>query len=301
MLPEYLTRSPRLSEHSSGAQTNEVASKPENSRMQKQEREEQDGIRLRRDFVSMLFALAASQVAIFAYAVFEAKAPYVGCTSAEHWWCFMAALAHLALALLVIATSWVGWSRSKSAAQAVHGVFDRDFVPWILDVLLVVVYFFLASSVEVQTALTGHTQLTPPSIEPELKWTIWLMALYVAWDACTKWYPKGGLPSGISRIPNACAYTFASAATVISLLVFKWGVEKYVQSISAQDVLILDIGLMALVVLFRVLKSAEKAWFEKWGWRERTDVTAEAGWLVKTICCLLVAVASCGVAFYFFP
>jgi hypothetical protein len=76
---------------------------------------------LREGFVAMLFALAIAQVAINAAAVFAVSAALES---------KLAASAHLIVALLLIACSWVGWRQSRSPGL-------------LLDVLLVVLYFII--------------------------------------------------------------------------------------------------------------------------------------------------------------
>lgn len=277
-----------------------------------------DLIRLRREFVSMLFALATSQIAILAFAVFMA-AP-ASDSACGPWGCFLAALFHLSLALLVIATSWIGWSRSSAAEKGVDGVFDLDFPAWIVDVLLVILYFFLVCSVEVRGGLESRNfQLEAPSAAPETKWVLWLMVLYGLWDVLTKWFPakedKAKLDTASRWPKHAFSCIFASLVTITIIVPVWLFVTKYVQPRAQQRddvwcILLIDVVLMAVVILFRVLKSAEIAWFHqqlKWRWVPKppapdpvtgvippsTPPTPERWWVLKAILLMAVIVAGC--------
>jgi hypothetical protein len=65
---------------------------------------------LREAFVGMLFALAIAQIGINAAAVIAASAPAVPLQPGSK----VTASAHLFVALLLIACSWVGWRQSVS-------------------------------------------------------------------------------------------------------------------------------------------------------------------------------------------
>src|SRR5436190_18185099 len=99
------------------------------SDLQKREHEDTErGKALHREFVGMLFALAVAQVAVEAAVIVNSAAPTP--TKAP-------ALMHLILALLVIATSWVGWGRSDYSLSPVKSVFSGHFVELLIDVWLV--------------------------------------------------------------------------------------------------------------------------------------------------------------------
>lgn len=114
---------------------------------------------LRYAFVEMLFALAVSQVAIHA-------ADLVGIQSSllEK----LPGFAHLTLGLIVIAASWVGWRQSQSPGmkEQIRSLFSVRFVGLLIDVLLVILYFILVRSVEIEQK-SGATVHTSASALPE--------------------------------------------------------------------------------------------------------------------------------------
>src|SRR5688572_9417028 len=120
---------------------------------------------LRDTFVEMLFALAVAQVAIHAADILLARALDGSALSGLERG---AAFSHLAVALLLIATSWVGWMRSASPGRHIqeNGVFSWWFVGLLLDVILVVVYFVITRSVEVKQRGNDFV-LTGLSARPE--------------------------------------------------------------------------------------------------------------------------------------
>ena len=128
---------------------------------------------LRFTFVEMLFALAVSQVAMSA-----ADLAGLAKSSAE-----LPSLAHLVLCLFVIATSWVGWRRSQSpgAKPPIASIFSIRFGELLLDVLLVIFYFILVKSIEIEQVL-GNPKLSAPSANPEALWISLIFVVYVAWD-----------------------------------------------------------------------------------------------------------------------
>jgi hypothetical protein len=261
-------------------------------------------VRLRRDFVSMLFALATAEIAIIAFAVFMARVPERSAGFPSEAWCRTAAISHLTLALFVIATSWIGWSRSKSADRGVNGVFDPNFPAWIVDVILVVLYFCLTCSVEVKGSIDSHDfSFTPPSARPETMWTLWLLVMYGVWDALTKWCEPGQV-GAIGRVRHWFACAFASL-TSIALAIGIWALVKWVvqprdaDHCEAFDAVLVDGALIALVVLFRVMKSAEIAWFQKWKIRaEGLQPPPESCWPWKAAALIAVIVTASGICYY---
>lgn len=112
---------------------------------------------LRYAFVEMLFALAVSQVAVHA-------ADLVGISSTllEK----LPGFAHLALGLIVIAASWVGWRQSQSPGmkEQIRSLFSVRFVGLLIDVLLVILYFILVRSVEIEQRAGATVHGSPPCL-----------------------------------------------------------------------------------------------------------------------------------------
>jgi hypothetical protein len=186
------------------------------------------GETLHREFVGMLFALVIAQVAIRAAEFvnhgldLRTQAP---------------AFAHLLLATLVIATSWVGWGQSKSSLSNVKHVFTWDFVELLLDVWLVVVYFFIVQGVE--EVVSGRSN--EASVENEARWVLTMFGTYVVWDLWTKRNDWSAIRERLWA-SVACAI-----AAVVSYLVL-----RHVYGVAA--VILGDLSLIALVLLFRAMK-----------------------------------------------
>lgn len=98
------------------------------------------GPKLRHEFVGMMFAVTIGEVGLQAAALVK-----VG-----HPWHFLPAYSHLLLATVVIAASFVGWSLSPApgAQEDVRNVLHPEFLVLLLDVFLVIVYFILVRSVD---------------------------------------------------------------------------------------------------------------------------------------------------------
>jgi hypothetical protein len=132
-----------------------------------------DGPDLRREFVGIMFALAVGEVGLQAAALVQAGHPF-------H---YLPAYSHLLLALLVIAASWVGWSRTQvpGAKKDVHELFEWAFVVLLLDTAMVVTYFILVRTVDFSDA-----NRRIDSAEDVALWHVVIFGLYVVWDLVTK-------------------------------------------------------------------------------------------------------------------
>ena len=134
-------------------------------------------------FVEMLFALAIAEVAIALSHLVSIDRP---------WELKTPAIAHLVLAMLLISTSWLGWSTSRWRKDTVekakaakpeeifNSPFASDFVGLLLDVSLVVIYFIIVRSVEISEK--EPFELVLPSALPESRWIFWVFTIYVVWD-----------------------------------------------------------------------------------------------------------------------
>lgn len=100
---------------------------------------------LRFGFVEMLFALTVAEIAIQLGELF---------TSDLVFWEAPTPYAHLSLALILVAASWVGWatSRAEGAKRDVKKIFSWEFVVLLIDVVLVVSYFILVKGVDTERA-----------------------------------------------------------------------------------------------------------------------------------------------------
>ena len=129
-----------------------------------------------------------------------------------------------------------------------------EFLVLLLDVLLVVVYFILAKSVDF--AGEGKIQLNA-SAEPESFWIFVIFCLYLAWDVLTKivlyWKERREEPwlrnYGVRMLPT------------LLCLVLAWAAMREFRNLDAPHVLTADFALLGIVLLFRALKDLISAFF----------------------------------------
>lgn len=216
--------------------------------------EQQAGKELHREFVGMLFALAIAEVAVAAAAVASA--------AAKHELAFttvLPAYTHLFLAAIVISTSWVGWGSSKASLGFVTSVFSKAFVELLLDVWLVIAYFFLVKGVEtVQIAGDGVARIAP-SLRADALWVTVIFVTYALWDAWTKLAPRSLRASLPSYKKRGWASIACALLALIALLAF-WNST----SVGAFQAVFGDLSLLALVLVFRAMKLADFGDFVPW-------------------------------------
>lgn len=209
---------------------------------------------LRYTFVEMLFALAVGQVAIH-------TADFLSVTASPMQ--LLPAAMHMALSLLVIGTSWIGWRQSQSPGmkQQIQSIFSRRAIGLLLDVLLVILYFILVRSVELQQK-NGDTLLTPASAVPEAKWLAVVFAIYIAWDLLADVFSPNCLTekSLFWRIWQAIRVGVVSIAASTVCLGMAWIVFSHASEATTPiQVALLDCALIVIVLLFRVLKVFEQS------------------------------------------
>jgi hypothetical protein len=207
---------------------------------------------LRYTFVEMLFALAVSQVAIHladlsgAQGSFREKTP---------------AITHLLLGLVVISASWVGWRQSQSPGMRlkIENLLSLRFFALLVDVALVIVYFILVRSVELQQK-NGATVLDTPSARPEALWVAVIFAMYIIWDVMADVLSPGSIPTSHpftrimvgARVLLVCCF---ASATCFWLAFRIYQSSDHGKSIA--DIAFLDLALLFVVLLFRTLKTLE--------------------------------------------
>jgi hypothetical protein len=209
---------------------------------------------LRSAFVEMLFALAASQVAIYAADVVavsaapEKKAP---------------AIAHLAAGLVLIATSWIGWRQSQSPGmkEKVTYWFSWTAIGLLMDVILVIVYFILVRRVELTVDQNGKTQLGTASAEPEALWLCVVFGIYAFWDLVADVFSQGCLPQGSVRervLIGLKASIVSTSASVLSLIM-TFVALRVASGASDWSVVLIDGMLICTLLFFRSAKALENS------------------------------------------
>jgi hypothetical protein len=193
-------------------------------------------------FIEMLFALTVGEIATQA-----ARLTVPGLAASR----YVASYAHCVLALIVVAASWVGWSRSQAPGHVkdTHTVLSWSFVVMVIDLLLVCVYFFLAKGVDV-LELPDRSLKEIPSAENE---TLWLMVIflgYALWDVITKWDKLKARKFRESRTDATIVCVAISVATY-------WLLHR---ATSTSAVLLTDVSLASLTLLFRAMKQRAQGW-----------------------------------------
>jgi len=212
---------------------------------------------LRVTFVEMLFALATAQVAINTAALVEIA------TDVEHK---LPAGAHLFMALLLIACSWVGWRKSSSPGmqEKIANVFTPSFVGLLLDVFLVILYFILVQNGEVNVG--PPVSLGAASAKPEALVLLWVFGIYIFWDVIVDVFSPGCAPNSpmvlvlFKGIFAAIVSALASFLCFVLVALVWWFAGK---TSSSHQVIALDIALCATILLFRAAKGLENP-FSRW-------------------------------------
>jgi hypothetical protein len=198
-------------------------------------------------FIDFLFSLSVAQVAIkFSELISSAESTKTNIYD----WANLPAYSHLALALLLITTSWIGWNKSHSSHKGtVFGsVWSFDFFELILDVLLVISYYVLVE----------HTDLLnqrSASANPELLCIACVFILYFIWDIVSK-FPtradsKGSL-FGYKPWKQRLLPSIICTVIALGILFFRWRDPS--SNPSTAYVLLTDASLAGLIISFRELK-----------------------------------------------
>ena len=200
----------------------------------------------------MLFALAVSQVAIYA-----ADLVGIGAPLNDKW----PACAHLGVGLVLIAASWLGWRQSQSPGMKdkVTFVCSLPFLGLLLDVLLVVLYFIVIRTVEIEQK-AGATTLAVPSAIPESLWVLIVFAVYAVWDLIADVFSKDCIPKAPFRYRAFKYIRVAIVSVITSVVCLLLSYQSYCIATTATDsteILFLDGMLVAVILLFRILKACE--------------------------------------------
>lgn len=212
---------------------------------------------LRFGFVEMLFALTVGEIAVQVADVVAS-----GLTFSHA----LAAYSHLALALGLVATSWVGWSRSKAPGnvQDVQSVFSSAFLVLLLDVLLVIFYFIIVKGVDIVREINGQIRVKP-SAANETLWVMVVFGGYFIWDVVTKAVIGNKKSTWLHRFFSKDLWERGWVSVVcFTLALIAW--LKLDSVTRESSVLLADASLFSLVFLFRAMK------LKSWGWAIATGL-----------------------------
>ena len=208
---------------------------------------------LRDTFVEMLFALVVAEIAIkFSDLV----------TNQLTDWQSLPAHTHLAIALALVSTSWVGWKRSRAPGkrQDVIQIFSLPFVVLILDVWLVICYFILVRGVELQPVSAGSEILVvKSSLANETTWVMFIFGSYVVWDFTANAVPKM-LRQGKSFLRSWREELISGNGWVAVACLFISFLEWFAFRNGSYPlkVMLIDLSLFSLVFFFRAIKQKSK-------------------------------------------
>jgi len=196
----------------------------------------------------------------------------------------IAAFSHSALALLMLAMSWIMWSKSQGGGNRpdITSVFSVKFLIVLIEVFLVVLYFAVAKANEANIStynedLGLRSYVKTTSAYPEAVQIQWIFAVFLIWDfvvdvlASRRSSPAVGLLNrGVAVLQGVLTYCSVSAACLVGAFIIAKQAPlngSPVQAISG------DIALIALLLLFNIGKSFEyylREWMPKEKLRENT-------------------------------
>jgi hypothetical protein len=217
---------------------------------------------LRFEFVGMMFAVAAGEIGMKCAVIVQHAAPQ---GQNKIIYC-LPAICHLLIATLLVATSWVGWSRSRVSLgiRDVHTIFSGPFAVLLIDVLLVIFYFIVVDTVELSVNESTGILEVASSATSESFWVFMIFFGYFVWDLLTKAFirqeqqPK---PKGLRDSMRALAFRFVSrncwnrawvSAFLVVLSLCTWFLFRHLTAYIS--VIFANLSLIALLLLFRALK-----------------------------------------------
>ena len=193
--------------------------------------------RLRHEFVGMMFAIAIGEVGLQVAALVRAG----------HFFHQLPAYAHLLVATMMIATSWVGWSisRTRGARLDVTGIFQWEFIVLLLDVSMVITYFILVRAFEFGKESNAPRLDHPSSLA---SWIAVIFGLYIVWDFVTK------VLISQQNSDDTWLQKYGRMFPTIACLIIVCIVRQLIRSADLPHFLTADLALLSLVFLFRALK-----------------------------------------------
>jgi hypothetical protein len=232
---------------------------------------------LQKTFIAMLFAFAVSVVAqqiaefltvissnwhhaVWPGEIYSHVYPYI--------WELAAVAAHSFLSLLMLSVSWVMWSKSKAAGhlEDIEEIFSIKFITFLMEVLLVTLYYSLSKSVEGDFANYSKDKnissyFASISAKPEAIQMFWIFLIFAIWDVIVDVIksPKSQsvngmirrIGSGISGILTYCAISMACALGALGVYYAMPAQESAAQVIAG------DAALVMLLLLFNRAKAWE--------------------------------------------
>ncbi|MFK4204959.1 hypothetical protein [Acinetobacter junii] len=181
---------------------------------------------------------------------------------------FLAVATQILLALLMISISWIMWSKSKASAHIndIQQIFTVKFLTFILEIILVILYYSLAKSIEVDFSEYNKTKnmsdyITRVSPQPEIFIMIMIFSIFLLWDIITDIIksPTTPIPSGtIARLKNLGAGYIVYCSTSTVCLIAAIAIFFIIPSNSnALITIISDLALITILLFFYQAKILE--------------------------------------------
>lgn len=232
---------------------------------------------LRRTFIAMLFALVAATIAQqISELLFVITGGWDLAASPIKMWenmlfgngMLFASLSHSCLALLLVAMSWVMWSKSQAAGHRteITSIFSKEFIILLVEVFLVVLYFAIAKTMEQNFAeyVKGKSIAAfvgTASSRPEALQMMWVFSIYFVWDVIVDVLTSPRAPRQTSLIEKLSGFV-QGVLTYCSVSLFcvlgAWLVSKNSpSSATPYEALLGDVALVSLLLFFALGKQLE--------------------------------------------
>lgn len=232
---------------------------------------------LRRTFIAMLFALVAATIAQqISELLFVVTGGWDLAASPSKMWdnllsengMLFASLSHSFLALLLVAMSWVMWSKSQAGGHKteISSIFSKEFIILLVEVFLVVLYFAIAKTMEQNfseymkgksiAAFVGTTSARPEALQ-----MMWVFSIYFVWDVIVDVLTSPRTPRLVS-VGEKCIGFVQGILTYCSVSLFcvlgAWLVSRNSPSIATPyEALWGDVALVSLLLFFALGKQLE--------------------------------------------
>jgi len=251
---------------------------------------------LKRTFVGMLFALAVAQAAILYGDLFKIIAyewdynmtisGFVDRITIESN-LLIAPASHLFLGIVLVAQSWLGWSKSGEGKTQVdnQNLYGLPFLVLIIEVILVVLYFILINSVEInygnfQSTAKLSDAIQYPSAAPEATVLFLIFGVYVLWDIFFDVILNPIVPEhmpikerpNISKIVTFTTGTITHSFVSVICVIIAFYIQVRTNAVSTPNSAIFgDVALIALLFFFRFTKWVEPYFNYLFSWESKRN------------------------------
>lgn len=232
---------------------------------------------LRRTFIAMLFALVAATIAQqISEMLFVVTGGWDLAASPSKMWdnlllgngLLFASFSHSCLALLLVAMSWVMWSKSQAGGHKteIASIFSKEFVILLVEVFLVVLYFAIAKTMEQNFAEYVKDKsvaafVGSASARPEALQMMWVFSVYFVWDIITDVMYSPHSPRLVNLGEKIKGFTqgiLTYCSVSLVCIAGAWLVSKNAPSVSTPyEALWGDIALISLLLFFALGKKLE--------------------------------------------